>query len=197
MEWGIERSNSSPQPARSNQLRPSRYSSSSVRKGRCDFYERFGDSNSLPILDVSSTEAFPFVSYENAYCKCIDVFEDVSLCGASTFLPGVSLVNVDEEGARSCGLCPQRKPLFHSLCDDGYGDDEGHCDHGDHSDHRDMDDMDGTSVAVRSTVLGLVIALFILECSWEMAIIFMHSTKHPCGYRKRRRCKTTYTYYML
>jgi uncharacterized protein (DUF305 family) len=175
----------------------------------------------LPCEDLLSTSSFCHSLGEDSYCTCDDVLENVSRCGASIIFPGVGLMNVDEECARSCGLCPERKPLFHYLCGDGHsmhgdmdgmgdmddmgdmeGDQPDHGDmdgmgdmddmgdmEGDQPDHGDMDgmgdmgttdgdepdhgDMDGmddmgstddSSAAVRSTVLGLLTALFLLAC---------------------------------
>lgn len=100
----------------------------------------------LPCEDLLSTSSFCHLLGQDGYCKCNGVFENVSLCGAYTFLPGIGLMDVDEECTRSCDLCPEQKPLFHYLRDEGHGD----------KDHGDMGSTDGSSAVVRSTVLGLV-----------------------------------------
>jgi hypothetical protein len=70
----------------------------------------------LPCEDLLSTTFFCHSLGNDSYCKCSDVLAELGECGSLTFLPGVGTININDQCARTCGLCPARQPLFHYVC---------------------------------------------------------------------------------
>jgi len=122
----------------------------------------------LPCEDLLSTTSFCHLLGQDAYCKCNDVLAEVGGCGSSTLIDGVGVMNVDEQCARTCGLCPARKPIFHYLCESDHAHGASH-NHGDMDDHstksaleneEDEFDSSGTRWVVRrgfQTVVAMVL----------------------------------------
>ena len=78
----------------------------------------------MPCEDLLSTTFFCHSLGDDSYCKCSDVLAELGECGSVTFIPGVGTMNIDDQCARTCGLCPERQPLFHYVCgaqDHGFG----------------------------------------------------------------------------
>ena len=124
----------------------------------------------LPCEDLLSTSSFCHTLGQDGYCRCDDVIGKVAFCGATTFIPGVGPMTVDAGCARSCGLCPDRKPTFHYACDDAHGDHGHHGDHGNHNDGMEMTmapggtDSDGKkedSSAVSLSTFGCLLSLIL------------------------------------
>lgn len=97
-----------------------------------------------PCEDMLPTSSFCHLSGQHAYCRCSDVVGQLGECGSTIFLQGFGLMVVDEQCARSCGLCPARMTLFHYLCDDQNMSDHSNSG-GDNMSHEGMDEKDDGS----------------------------------------------------
>lgn len=123
-------------------------------------------SGSLPCEDLLSTSSFCHLLGQDAYCKCSDVLGEIAECGTSTFIEGVGVMNVDEQCARSCGLCPGREPIFHYLCNDEHDAHGGHEGHGTMDggmSNMGMDNMEenaASGAGLKSKALGFSLSLF-------------------------------------